>query len=467
MAIAHRCSLSRLLVLWVALSCLVCNLHRLRSSNDEFKNAAVVHWKTKIDDPRENSPQSLDGWRDSSHVTGRQQDPLQLLIPPEPDPSCQQKVHAAIENVVPLNESRFLRCPVTSQVQITVPNKEQDELSSVWILQSLDEYGNPKTQGGDEYYITWTDENAVPDAKTNITHAALVARALDQKDGSYVLDFVTSPMNPNPTFTTGRGRLIIHFEYTCGVGRMGQPMKNSWNSAGYTHTDYHVDNVPLPFHRKFQPPQTSIDLGSYEAVVFLGDSVMGNFIGEEYHFGKTNIYRAGKNPESALNSQSVSKWLDQLRTGQGDRLHQANQKKTALVVGSSTWDVLNNSVDQWMDWKDHADSLRHLVQSIRSEYPNVELMWKSATAIHICNPNVEEMALRDRYWGVERVRYMSESRSYDIDQVQKKVMAELQVPVLDVYEATYLAADWSKDPSDARHYYPELNLRMLNWFYKT
>jgi len=192
---------------------------------------------------------------------------------------------------------------------------------------------------------------------------------------------------------------------------------------------------------------------------------MGNFFGaDENFFGKNNIYRAGKNPSSALNSESVIAWLDQLRTRR-DLLHHANQK-TALVVGSSTWDVLNNRVDQWMDWYDHAYSLRYLIQSIRSEYPNIEVMWKSATAIHICNPNVEEMALKNHEWGVERVRYMSESRSYDIDQVQKKVMAELQVPVLDVYEATYLAADWGRDKFDARHYSSAMNKMMLNWFYK-
>jgi hypothetical protein len=421
-------------------------------------NSSVMHLKT-VCDHKEDPPQSfLDVGTDSS-------DSLLLLVPPEPDPSCKHKVLAAIENVVPLNESRFVRCPVTSQVQISTPKNEQDESSSSWILQSLDEYGNPKSEGGDEYYITWTDENAVPDVKSNITHATLVARALDQKDGSYVLDFVTSPMNPSPKFTTGIGRLTVHFEYSCGVGRMGQPMKNSWNSGGYTHTVYHVDNVPIPPHRRFQPPQTNIDLGSYDAVVFLGDSVMGNFFdaGENY-FGKNNVYRAGENPTAALNSESVSKWLDQLRA-RHDLLLNATQK-TALVVGSSTWDVLNNRVDQWMDWYDHADTVRRLIQSIRSMYPNIEVLWKSATAIHICNPNVEEMALADQYWGVERIRYMSESRSYDIDQVQKKVMGELRVPVLDVYEATYLAADWSRTKLDARHYSVEMNEMMLNWFYK-
>jgi hypothetical protein len=275
-------------------------------------------------------------------------------------------------------------------------------------------------------------------------------------------------MDPNPDSISESGRLTVHFEYTCGVGRMGDPMKDTWNSAGYTHTNYTLDGVPRPPYRIFQTPQSSVDLGSYDAVVFAGDSVMGNFAGTgENNFGKTNIYR-GKHPESALNTDEVDRWLDELREGHGDLLQQTSEglQKAAVLVGSSTWDVLNNDVDQWMDWEDHVEACRILIEGIRSEYPNVDVLWKSATALHICNPDVEAGALKSYLWGVQRVRYMSESRSYDIDQVQKKLMAELQVPVLDVYEATYLAADWTLKPEDAKHYGPELNKLMLNWFYK-
>ena len=395
------------------------------------------------------------------------QQPQWLVIPSEPDLTCKGKVLSAIENVVPFNESQFAKCPITSQVKIIVPS--QNETSSKWILQSLDEHGNPKSVGGDEYYITWTDNTAVPDPKFNITHATLIARAWDQNDGSYVLDFATSPMNPNPDSISESGLLTVHFVYTCGVGRMGQPTKDTWNSSGYTHTNYTLDGVPRPLYRNFQPPQSNVDLGSYDAVVFAGDSVMGNFAGvDEHHFGKSNIYR-GKHPGTALNTKEVDRWLDELREVQGALLQNASAgiQKTAVLVGSSTWDILNNEVNQWTDWEDHAEACRILIQGIRSEYPNVDVLWKSATALHITNPDVDAIALKDFFWGVEQFRYMSESRSYDIDQVQKKLMAELQVPVLDVYEATYLAADWSRTPSDARHYGPELNLRMLNWFYKT
>ena len=40
----------------------------------------------------------------------------------------------------------------------------------------------------------------------------------------------------------------------------------------------------------------------------------------------------------------------------------------------------------------------------------------------------------------------------------------VDVACLDIYEATYLSADWTL-PGDGRHYRPELNERMLSWFY--
>ena len=39
------------------------------------------------------------------------------------------------------------------------------------------------------------------------------------------------------------------------------------------------------------------------------------------------------------------------------------------------------------------------------------------------------------------------------------------IPTLDLYQATYLSADWTL-PKDARHYRPELNRTMLQWFYQ-
>ena len=68
-------------------------------------------------------------------------------------------------------------------------------------------------------------------------------------------------------------------------------------------------------------------------------------------------------------------------------------------------------------------------------------------------------------FGINRIRYMSASRSRYLYELQKKIMKRLDVPFLDLYEATYLSAD-QLYPSDGRHYRPDLNRKMLGWFYK-
>jgi len=392
-----------------------------------------------------------------------------LWIPSAPDPSIRDKVLAAIEGVVPFNQGRFVRCPVTCQVRIDRPSSY-----GRWILRSIGPDGQFKTVGGDEYYVTFTDNNADVDESTNITHATAIARAWDQEDGTYELDFVASPMLPETTVLSGKGRLTVHMEYTCGVGNMGQPMKDKWHFGAASHETFHLDDLSAPPSRLFvRPPKDpAANLAQFETVYVLGDSVMNNFVAKGWgNFGKSNLLKFDS-PASALNSKTVDVWIQRFRTDFGTRAREQHQRnnnatssKVAFLTASSTWDILNNEVDQWMVWKDHLDACRKLIETVRYEFPWVTVLWKSATAIHVCNPNIEEMAKTDHYWGVERVRYMSESRSYDLDQLQKQLMKELKAPVLDVYDATYLAADYAISPTDARHYDYNFNQKMLNWFY--
>jgi hypothetical protein len=59
---------------------------------------------------------------------------------------------------------------------------------------------------------------------------------------------------------------------------------------------------------------------------------------------------------------------------------------------------------------------------------------------------------------------MSSSRAESLYKVQSKVMKELNVPVLDLYEAYYLSADRSS-PGDGRHFDGQFNAFILSWFY--
>jgi hypothetical protein len=48
---------------------------------------------------------------------------------------------------------------------------------------------------------------------------------------------------------------------------------------------------------------------------------------------------------------------------------------------------------------------------------------------------------------------------------QMKIMKELNVPVLDVFEATYLSSD-QHPPGDCAHYVTSFNKLILNYFYR-
>jgi hypothetical protein len=67
-------------------------------------------------------------------------------------------------------------------------------------------------------------------------------------------------------------------------------------------------------------------------------------------------------------------------------------------------------------------------------------------------------------FGINRIRYMSASRSRYLYELQKSIMKSLHVPFLDLYEGTYLSSD-RLYPSDGRHYRPELNRKMIGWFF--
>ena len=403
------------------------------------------------------------------------QSSFSLWIPAEPKESIRDKVLAAIDGVKPVNQSRFATCPITCQLQIT---ESQD---GTWLLRTYDEKGQRKTVGGDEFYIQFTHADAPTDPNANITHATAIARAHDLRNGIYQLSFVTSPLlEVSLSELANVGRLTIHMEYTCGVGFMGQPTKNEWHTGGSVNEHFVLINVPSPPIRLFEPPEPTVNLAKYQVVYVLGDSVMNNFVGTDWDFfGRSNMVKH-KSPASALNSLTVHEWIaqfhrdfeseleayrDEFKTSAASNSSTTPRPKVAFLTASSTWDLLRNDVDQWMTFEDHLGAIEKLVTAVRRAYPFVDILWKSATSLHICNPDIEEMARQSKEWGIDRVRYMSESRSRHLDGLQKELMAKLGVPVLDMYEASYLAADYARTPTDARHYDWQFNRMVNSWFF--
>jgi hypothetical protein len=102
---------------------------------------------------------------------------------------------------------------------------------------------------------------------------------MDHGNGTYSLEFKNSPyVDPNATMAE-KGRLTVWLEYTCDVGKIMRPFKDSWATNGATLTKWTAEGVPRPPIIAFVPPNAdkAIDLGQFVKVLGAGDSVMQHF----------------------------------------------------------------------------------------------------------------------------------------------------------------------------------------------
>jgi hypothetical protein len=148
----------------------------------------------------------------------------------------------------------------------------------------------------------------------------------------------------------------------------------------------------------------------------------------------------------------------------------------ALLISSITWDLLSESttltaahttshglqdpetgvyLGRLSYWTDHIDACRALIHFVRTNYPHVNLLWRSPTTqqIHI----VKEKTAR-------RCRYMSNSRVLQLFQLQQSIMNGLNVPFVDIFSPTYLSGHWHK-PGDGPHFLEKFNRFILNQLY--
>jgi lysophospholipase L1-like esterase len=376
----------------------------------------------------------------------------QILLPEQPDSQVVEnlkkriRVDAELVDIFPL-----VNCSATSQVRILQYSDDS------WKLVSLDKNGNNKMMGGDEYYVTYTDASS--------RNVMLVAFDHDNGDGTYDLDFSTTPMNL--VNISGYGTVTVHLDYTCGVGAMGQPLKDKWRSGAACGTRWIRQNVTTPLHRIFAPPtDIGIDWSAYNTVIGFGDSLIEGFF--KAHgvpdalkiLYRPNTTAYGGSPSMELNSKTVDLLMDKLREKDGRFLNQTN---VALVIGSSVWDLLSkDTVDP--DFVSHLQGARRFVEQLQLEYPNIPLYWKSASAMQ--PHTISSLCLRKRFINCRhRTRYMSNSRAQILYEKQKELMSELGIPFLDLWEAYYLSGD-KMEASDGRHYNNEINRLMQSWFYR-
>jgi hypothetical protein len=260
-------------------------------------------------------------------------------------------------------------CSVTSQVRIL-------QESSQWIIQSIDANGNNKTVGGDEFYVTYTDNDSPQKGKH--TAAALIQ---DLENGLYALTFKATPMNPNPGNLTGVGTLTVHFLYSCNIGLSHQPVKDKWQAGGSTlihHTKLHVTQPPI---QTFRPP-SGVDLSTFDSIVSFGDSMMETFVRSKtetraYHRGNNTAWFL--NPNMDLSTESFPRTL-RLLTKWHKNQHLINRTNVAILLGSSAWDLMRPMKPR-LDFRDHLRTCQRLVQKVRKRYPNVTVIWKAPAAM--------------------------------------------------------------------------------------
>ena len=347
-------------------------------------------------------------------------------------------------------------CEATGQVEIF------PKCSSLWELQSLDTRGKPKYVGGDEFYITYTDDELISNGTSNGEGRFTAAAWLTEKErGRYLLDFQCAPFADCQNLI-GTGLITVNFQYTCGIGHLGPPMKSDWPTGGNTVASYsHRVSIP-PKIRSFVPPDDRPNLYDFDLILPVGDSLLQQFL--------LPIGIRSGNIGKPLNTSTVQQWKDHI-TSRFGRTGRLNSNRTALLLGSAVWDLLEDQIQSGNDaWEDHGRAWHDLVAYIRHNYPNVTILWKSATALHVHVPmlriqqnNTKELKGKIERDFHQRVKYMSVARSEALYQAQKMWCANQSVKFLDVYSASYLAPDETQI-GDGRHFTSRLNARMINWF---
>jgi len=310
--------------------------------------------------------------------------------------------------------------------------------------------GNKKNIGGDEYYVSFLDD-AYDRMERNFTAVAYVK---DMGDGRYELEFVEGRYvdirkNERKELLE-RGTLSIFLQYTCNIGRIWPPGKKTWQSTGGSYREYHVNLIKLPPMRPPSPPVLSTDLKDYDVILALGDSVMVQLFCTKLRMRRHNMYING-NIGSTLDAEHMHRYGDWVRYKAYPVLKPFRKK--AILFNSGAWDIAKHNDDGQTSFDDHLKTLRRLITYIKKRMPNVDIIWRSTTAMHI-----------HRAPDLERLFYVSNSRVKALHDAQLQVVNEFHIPVLDVYNYTYEMA-WHTKPNDAIHYYDWVSAHILDALY--
>ena len=357
--------------------------------------------------------------------------------------------------------SPLAKCAPTAQVKVKM-NEDR------WIVQTFDHLGREKNVGGDEMYVTYTDETAKPTGGNVDAPPTAVAFIEDLNNGQYRLKFSTTPLNPIPNNLSGGGTLKIYFDFTCSIGMLPPPTKLRWKHSGATNRNGE-GRVKQPAMNTFIAPQLP-NFNNLPLVVFFGDSTMLQMIKdrkrmeelqtEENIFLKPNVFfHANIRTEFSMEKMNYIKKKFQV-------MHRKQMLKyerdVSIVIGSAIWDILVPDV-QSAGFEDHLEACKFWVEYLRKTYRGRTLYWKSPSALHMHRVNCTE-ANYELEACLNSTRYLSNSRVRALHQKQKALMNELNMPYLDLFDTYYLSAYYTAE-GDGRHYAPELNEMILDQFY--
>lgn len=397
-------------------------------------------------------------------------------------------------------------CSVTEAIELEWhqggdgPSRQEKK----WKLKTLDAAGNYKVIGGDELYVSFTVYNS------NSTDPTAVAIVKDHQDGSYGLEFVNVPSkssyNPelpkNDTAFESFGSLEIYLQYTCFMGTLHQPLKDGWKAGGASNMKLIVENVPVPpmqsWRERLQtrggvirnpstdastPSDPITSLSKFDKTIFFGDSLIAQMVVTYSHPVVFFYYRKAVthgNADIAVSVGSLDTIAKKLEEWEGDQLRR--QPNSALVLGSSSWDMLHPSEWQGPAFEKHLQGCRALVEHVRNTYPHVTILWRLPTAVHVhkakgscftlsgepsrtietTTPKAKVNMNKPRNPCVDILRYASISRIEYLYQQQLQLMLEeLKVSVVDLYELSYLSPHHLRQ-GDAQHYSIDWNFHNFN-----
>jgi len=348
---------------------------------------------------------------------------IKVLLPEDgPDKFPEEKLNSLYEKDSSPVDSL---CSPTSQVEISL-----EKYSNTWKLQSLDVNGAKKTVGGDEFYVTYSD-----DSYASLPHPTAVAYVTDMKDGSYDLYFVGTRMEMPDDDLVGAGNLTVWLEYTCNVGKIWPPGKQKWGSNGSLNRKYETHISSSPMYHIPSPIVSDVYLGGYDVVLAMGDSVMSQFLCVRLKMRRNNLFME-QNTGELMKSETLSyftNYVDSLKA------LEIKGRKVAILMNYGSWDLAKSNEGQ-ESFQDHLITLRKLVNYIKTRLPNVDLIWRSTTAQHV-----------HRAPDIERVMYVSASRTKALHDAQMDLMRELDIPVIDIYNFTFENGRYTK-VNDAIHY---------------